>query len=145
MSRIERKSSSFLKQVISNVDSGNREIASERVAMAVRIADALEAKGMSKSHFAALVGKHPSEITKWLSGRHNFTFDTLCLIQSKLGVKILITKEPDNEEEYKEQSAVALVIQPAHLNNDAWRPQNDYNFSVTLIGAMNTSSKKSKT
>ena len=55
---------------------------------AARIADAMEAAGLSKSQFARKMGKSPSEITKWLSGTHNFTIDSLQEISAVLGVEI---------------------------------------------------------
>lgn len=41
---------------------------------------------MTKSEFALKVNKQPSEITKWLSGTHNFTIDTICEIAAALDV-----------------------------------------------------------
>ena len=55
---------------------------------AARIADAMQAAGLSKSQFARKMGKSPSEITKWLSGTHNFTIDSLQEISAVLGVEI---------------------------------------------------------
>lgn len=55
---------------------------------AARIADAMKAVGLSKSQFARKMGKSPSEITKWLSGTHNFTIDSLQEISAVLGVEI---------------------------------------------------------
>ena len=55
---------------------------------AARIADAMKAAGLSKSQFARKMGKSPSEITKWLSGTHNFTIDSLQEISAVLGVEI---------------------------------------------------------
>ena len=56
---------------------------------AARIADAMKAAGLNKSQFARKMGKSPSEITKWLSGTHNFTIDTLVSIEAALGAPIL--------------------------------------------------------
>ena len=55
---------------------------------AARIADAMKAVGLSKSQFARKMGKSPSEITKWLSGTHNFTMDSWQWISAVLGVEI---------------------------------------------------------
>ncbi|GAB3640001.1 helix-turn-helix domain-containing protein [Spirosoma arcticum] len=48
------------------------------------IADALEAKGWSKSEFA-------SRMNQRLSGTQNFTIDTLSDIEETLGVQLLVT------------------------------------------------------
>lgn len=53
------------------------------------IDDAMKAKGYGKKQFADKVGRKPSEITKWLSGTHNFTIETLSDIERVLSVRIL--------------------------------------------------------
>ena len=44
------------------------------------IADALAASGYSKKEFAMKMHRQPSEVTKWLSGSHNFTIELLAEI-----------------------------------------------------------------
>ena len=41
--------------------------------------------------FAGLFGKKESEISKWLNGRHNFTFKTIAQIEAKTNSRILYT------------------------------------------------------
>ena len=43
----------------------------------------------SKAEFARAVGKRPCEITKWLSGQHNFTLSTLAMLSSFFGQPII--------------------------------------------------------
>ena len=59
-----------------------------KMLLAARLDDLIMAAGMSKSAFAVLVNKQPSEITKWLSGTHNFTIDTLCEIALALNIPL---------------------------------------------------------
>ena len=58
-----------------------REQVRAKMRVAARIDDIRQELNLSKSEFAELLGKHPSEITKWLSGTHNFTQDTYTLIE----------------------------------------------------------------
>lgn len=46
-------------------------------------------KGMSKKQFADAIGRRPSEITKWLSGQHNFTIATLSMLAKFFGQPII--------------------------------------------------------
>lgn len=39
-------------------------------------------RGLSKKQFADALGRRPSEITKWLSGQHNFTIATLSMLSA---------------------------------------------------------------
>ncbi len=51
-------------------------------AISTRIYDLMTQKGLSKAEFARAVGKRPCEITKWLSGQHNFTLATLAMLST---------------------------------------------------------------
>lgn len=55
---------------------------------AIQIADAMEKHGITKKQLADKMGRRPSEITKWLSGDHNFTLDTLTELSFYLKEKI---------------------------------------------------------
>ena len=63
-----------------------RNIEPIRQTIAARqIEEALKKRGLSKKQFADLMGRNPSEVTKWLSGRHNFTIALLQEISDALG------------------------------------------------------------
>lgn len=54
-----------------------------------RIDVLMRQKGLSKKQFAEALGRRPSEITKWLSGQHNFTIATLAMLSSFFGQPII--------------------------------------------------------
>ena len=54
-----------------------------------RIDVLMRQKGLSKKQFAEALGRRPSEITKWLSGQHNFTIATLAMLSSFFGKPII--------------------------------------------------------
>lgn len=58
--------------------------------IAERISDILKSKGLTQKDFARLLGKRESEISKWMTGRHNFTTQTIARIESVLGNKVLM-------------------------------------------------------
>lgn len=60
--------------------------------IAASISDAYKANGLNQKRLAELFGKKESEISKWLSGKHNFTIKTVALIEDKLKTQILYTK-----------------------------------------------------
>jgi len=49
----------------------------------------LKQKNISQREFARLLNKKESEISKWLSGNHNFTVNTLATIEVVLGEDII--------------------------------------------------------
>ena len=55
------------------------------MAIATRIVRILEEKGLKQKDLAQMLGKTELEISKWLSGTHNFTLRSLAKIESVLG------------------------------------------------------------
>ena len=58
-------------------------------AIADRIEFLLKKKGMTQRMLAEQLGKKESEISKWLTGRHNFTTNTLARLNLALGEEIV--------------------------------------------------------
>ena len=54
------------------------------VAIANRIYEILEAKGMTQKDLAKRLGKTETEVSRWLSGTHNLTLSTICKISAAL-------------------------------------------------------------
>ena len=57
--------------------------------IAERISEILKAKGLTQKDFARLLNKRDTEISKWLTGRHNFTTQTIARIETALGNKLI--------------------------------------------------------
>ena len=58
-------------------------------AIADRIDFLLKKKGITQRMLAQKLGKKESEISKWLTGRHNFTTNTLARITLALGEEVI--------------------------------------------------------
>jgi len=54
-----------------------------------RIHEILAKQGKEQKDLAHLLGKRESEISKWMTGTHNFTLNTLAKIQAVLGESII--------------------------------------------------------
>jgi ribosome-binding protein aMBF1 (putative translation factor) len=59
-------------------------------AIADRIDFLLKKKGMTQRMLAQKLGKKESEISKWLTGRHNFTTNTLARLALALGEEVVV-------------------------------------------------------
>ena len=57
--------------------------------IAERISEVLKAKNLTQKDFAQKLHKRESEISKWLTGRHNFTMQTIAKIETALGCKLI--------------------------------------------------------
>lgn len=63
-----------------------------------RIHEILVKQGKEQKDLARLLGKSESEISKWMTGTHNFTINTLAKIQAVLGEPVIqISKEKQIE------------------------------------------------
>lgn len=54
------------------------------------------ARGLSKKQFAEAIGHRPCDVTRWLSGQHNFTIATLAKISDFFGEPIIVVPKPAN-------------------------------------------------
>lgn len=79
----------IVRKVIENTDPATKQRVDNRMYLAVKIQDIHTERGMKKKELATLLNKKASEISKWLSGDHNFTIDTLSEIGAALGVNLL--------------------------------------------------------
>ncbi|WP_316813241.1 helix-turn-helix transcriptional regulator [Pedobacter heparinus] len=74
-----------------NVQPEHRIFVKKNLALIEQIFHILEEKGWTQKKLATELGKSESEISKWLSGTHNFTFQTISKIEAVLGQEILAT------------------------------------------------------
>lgn len=58
-------------------------------AISERIHEILTKKGMTQKGLANILNKRESEVSKWLTGRHNFTVATIAKISKALGEDIV--------------------------------------------------------
>ena len=74
---------------LSAVDEETRAQFNLSFCIAERLAAILKEKDMTQHEFAKIMGKRDSEISKWLTGRHNFTISTIASIELALGEKLI--------------------------------------------------------
>ncbi len=62
--------------------------------LAIRIESAMKKCGYNKLQFAQAMEVQPSMVTRWLSGTHNFTIETLYDIENLLSICVINPIEP---------------------------------------------------
>lgn len=80
--------SPLLQELLDEVTPLEMEQTNVKMQLAANIEDLIRSKGWSKTRFALELNKTQPEISKWLSGAHNFTVETLVQISQVLGVEI---------------------------------------------------------
>ncbi len=58
-------------------------------AISNRIYELMQERSISKVGLAKAVGKRPNEVTRWLSGQHNFTIKTIALLSEFFDTPII--------------------------------------------------------
>lgn len=62
--------------------------------IAETIKEILSIRGLQRHEFAVLLNTQPSCVTKWLSGTHNFTLQTLLEIEKQLNCTLISVPKP---------------------------------------------------
>ena len=104
-----RKPSASLTRIINTIDEDKLRRTRDRMLVANKIADALNAKGISQKKFSEMTGRSESEVSEWLSGDRNFTIDTLSDIQKYLGIDLLNTPSMRTSPVSKEASRMKVA------------------------------------
>lgn len=76
-----------------NSDPAIDKMVEKNLAIIEKVNALLKERDISRTEFAEMLGKSPSEISKWLTGLHNLTLKSITKMEVALGVD-LINIEP---------------------------------------------------
>jgi transcriptional regulator with XRE-family HTH domain len=94
MNKARKINLGFLEELRNETSPQMNQQISKRMKLAAQIDDVLMSRGLTNQEFAFMMGKKPSEITRWLSGTHNFTTETLWEIERVLNIQLLTSSVP---------------------------------------------------
>ena len=78
-----------LQEIFNEIPREKREETRLSFAISNRIDALMRERGLNKTQFAEAIGKRPNEITRWLSGEHNFTIATLAMLSTFFGKPVV--------------------------------------------------------
>lgn len=84
-----KKTSKSLSEILGPIPSAIQTEVDLCFDISDRIDELMKEKGLSKKQFADALGKRPCEVTKWLSGQHNFTIATIAMLSTFFGKPII--------------------------------------------------------
>lgn len=87
--------SKFFNELKSKISKSERLFISHSMDVAYILRKYINDNHLGNQDFAKIMNKQPSVITKWLSGNHNFTLETLSEIEAKTGVVMVRTLEAE--------------------------------------------------
>lgn len=87
-----KKAKTSLRELLGNIKPEERAEARLSFLISNRLDALMQEKGLTKKQLADAIGKRPSEITRWLSGEHNFTISTLAMLSTFFGQPIITVR-----------------------------------------------------
>lgn len=78
-----------LQEIFNEIPQEKREETRLSFAISNRLDALMKERGMNRKQLAEAIGKRPNEITRWLSGEHNFTIATLARLSTFFGQSII--------------------------------------------------------
>lgn len=110
--------SDLLTEILNSTPEVESKKIEAKMIVAAKIDNALQRKKWKKKDFLKVIGKkQQSLITKWLSGTHNFTIDTLIEMEEALGEKFL-NLEMENSSDTKVLKANDRIRVYVNINRE---------------------------
>ncbi len=115
---MENYTSKLIDDLLDSISPIEQAQVDAKMLIAAKIADALKSKGWNNKDLLKAIGKEsPSIITKWLSGTHNFTIDTLVELESALNIQLLNLE--DKKEETVAEFDSIIIRKEVHIDMGA--------------------------
>lgn len=126
----QHETADFLSQLLDTISVEEQNRIDNRMLLAARIADAMKAQKINQKQLAVKMGKSHSVITKWLSGTHNFTIDTLSDLEVVLNISLLKTKKEQPANYFVNFSVNAPYKRDYGYNSHRYSTKSELNCSV---------------
>ncbi|NPA42971.1 MAG: helix-turn-helix transcriptional regulator [Chlorobi bacterium] len=93
--------------------------------IAAAVGEELKRRGLTQKDLARQLNKSESEISKWLSGTHNFTLRSIAKLSAALGKKLIFT-ESDAKKTFT--SLIEIYVNPRRrdFENVPYEPQTGF-------------------
>jgi transcriptional regulator with XRE-family HTH domain len=109
--------SKLFDKVLAKVSDETKRFVDNSIEIADQIHSILESQNKSQKDLADLMGKSESEISKWLTGTHNFTLKSLSKIEVVLNEKIVLTPL-QSRRDFLKMTENAIQVLDAQLTTD---------------------------
>ncbi len=88
---MKKDRSKVVERLRKKIKPENRIFIQKNLAISEQLQSILEQKGWTQKDLARKMGKHESEISKWMTGLHNLTVQSISLMEASLESEIIIT------------------------------------------------------
>lgn len=112
-------SSEVIDELMAMITPESQAKCDHKMKLAAKIYDALKEKGWKSQDLAKAMNlKSPSLVSKWLSGTHNFTVDTLVEIGLVLNIQLLNIEMKDDNPNTTLYKDFTVGATPSSLDKD---------------------------
>ncbi len=127
---MKKDRSKVVERLRKKIKPENRIFVRKNLAISEQVQYILEQKGWTQKDLAKMMGKHESEVSKWLTGLHNLTLQSISLMEAFLESEIITTPlEACNK--YKEIKYITLKVS-AYSNWESIQQMNIYEEDVIM-------------
>ncbi|EAY26341.1 helix-turn-helix domain-containing protein [Microscilla marina] len=109
--------SELIDDLLDSVSPEEETKITRKMQLATKLDEGLKAKGWKKKDLMKAMGQsNASMVTRWLSGTHNFTVDTLIDLERVLDVQLLDIEPPVPSVSFKLTPEIAHNLPPEMIN-----------------------------
>ncbi|MFW5821460.1 MAG: helix-turn-helix domain-containing protein [Bacteroidota bacterium] len=129
----------MLQEIRNRTKPEQKRYIKKNIAIVNAIYEALERKNMKASDLARKMGKSPAEISKWLSGSHNLTLQSITKLETIFDEDIVLTPyEAQSQFERTKYVTFRVQANPNRLREISYNQQSA---EWSIIGRTQTSKK----
>ena len=145
--KVKNYNSEIIDEILSEISPDEYQLVEKKMLLAAKIDEAIKARGWQKQDLAKALRKRPSEISKWLSGTHNFTIETLWEIEKVLNVELINLHEKKPEETIVRYKPVIIekIVEKWPFDQIFSFIGSDYTSDIVTESNNNKYAKKGKT
>lgn len=115
---MNKDKSKVVERLRAKITPENRIFIKKNLAISQQIDAILKDKGMTQKQLAQRLGKNESEISKLLSGFHNFTLKSIANLEAELESDIIITPLEVSEKFKSSESVSFKVFAPIYKQQE---------------------------
>jgi hypothetical protein len=135
--------SDLISGLLDEISAVEQEKTDKRMRLSARINQGIREKDWKKIDFAKALNKRPSEISKWLSGTHNFNTDTLFDIERVLNIGLVTLQDIPIEQVVRFHIFVSESVKTSKSPVITWIPMTKPNvYQIETPGTLYSNEKE---
>lgn len=116
--------SKVLQRILDGIPQEEKILMKMQSDIIFRINEILRENNWTQKKLAEKLGKRPSEISKWLSGEHNFTIKSLAKLEAELGEDIISVPQyrsfnSNKDSDYSRKTTFTVTRNKASVRNSS--------------------------